>query len=178
LKDFCRTLNIRFCSKQLSIRYKARWDVTSTHFNSFFFFPYLLQCYSRIPTVARGYFQALVELYKMQTVHHPLPVIFTLILLKVCHQIKQLICRMNHSWTPFLAVWWSISFCPKKCNSTSSTDCSTDSRREPYLLTALCHIDTGCYLQTMSGIQISVKRKVILINERIFVEYSMSFHKD
>eukprot|EP01087_Luapelamoeba_hula_P008915 TRINITY_DN2269_c1_g1_i10.p1 TRINITY_DN2269_c1_g1~~TRINITY_DN2269_c1_g1_i10.p1 ORF type:complete len:2503 (-),score=428.99 TRINITY_DN2269_c1_g1_i10:100-7608(-) len=40
------------------------------------------QCYSPRSNIAKGYFLALVELYKMQTVNHPLPVIFNLILLK------------------------------------------------------------------------------------------------
>ncbi|KAL6050877.1 hypothetical protein QOT17_019533 [Balamuthia mandrillaris] len=40
------------------------------------------QCYSRDAYVARGYFLALVELYKSNDMQHPLPVLFNLILLK------------------------------------------------------------------------------------------------
>lgn len=39
-------------------------------------------CYSTNPSVARGYFLALVELYRTQRVDQPLPALFTLILLK------------------------------------------------------------------------------------------------
>lgn len=73
------------------------------------------QCYSTNAAVSRGYFLALVELFKSQDVSHPLPVLFLLIVFKAGNQAIAL--RRNAIQLLQLVVPENVRYSPLPINS-------------------------------------------------------------